>query len=119
MIFFTNNIIYNFDKIYLSTKKTEKLFFNKSLKSPKFYECLKLYQTISIKVEYPSQSFKSIIDLLIKIKNNTLHHIEIGVVFTSFSQKCSDKFLLSESISYHKIDSSIRNIPAEAFKGCK
>ncbi|KAK8893005.1 hypothetical protein M9Y10_030261 [Tritrichomonas musculus] len=76
-----------FESIFLSPKKTEKVFFNKLMKSSEFYECLNHYQHINIEVGYPSESFKSILDLAIKIHKKNHNKLIIGLVFTSFRKQ--------------------------------
>lgn len=124
MIFITNNIKNietcqksEFSQLVLKHDQTEQSFFNKSLKSSIFYECLNLYKNISIEIEYPSETFKSIIDLIIKIRNKNLKQMNIGIVFSSFSEPFPMK-CFSNDILYHRINSHIHAIPSEAFKEC-
>ena len=71
------------NEIRIKHYQTDQLFFNKSLKSPDFYNCLIIFKNIYIDIEYPSKLFMPISNLLIKIKNKNSLNIQIGIVFTS------------------------------------
>lgn len=57
-----------FDQIVIRSQKTDKLFCNHSLKMQTFHKCLSKYKDIYIMIEYPSSSFKPVIDLVSKSK---------------------------------------------------
>ena len=118
-LFIIKNNIKNpgFNNIVFQSSVTEKLFFNKSLKSPVFYKCLNKYKDVSFEMEHPSKSFKSISDLIIKIQSKKCKNIKITIVLSSFSEPLP-KICFSNNILYYRIDSSINAIPSEIFTGC-
>lgn len=107
MIFITNNIKnlinkntqqrhqnYEFSQLVLQPRNTEKLFFNKSLKSSDFLKFIGKYKSICIEINYSkSTSFNPIVELATKIQNKMKNQIKIGIIFTDFFFNDASSFL--------------------------
>ncbi|KAK8864991.1 hypothetical protein M9Y10_010519 [Tritrichomonas musculus] len=100
--------------ITFKPQKTEKIFFNKSLKSSNFIKFLSKYRHVSIEIDSSSSSFDQILDLVRKIKNRKIKYLKIGIVLSrTFSSKC-----FSDDISYHKFHTSVHVISHNRLENC-
>ncbi|KAK8839443.1 hypothetical protein M9Y10_031797 [Tritrichomonas musculus] len=105
-----------FDHILIQSEKVEKLYYNKSLISSDFHECLKKYRDIHVVIHYPISAFGAIVDLIIKIDSIIHKKMKIGIIFYSFPTPIPE-IAFSNEISYHIIDPSTKVITRDAFYG--
>ena len=97
--------------------KTEKLFVNKDIKSADFIKILGKYNDAFIEIDYTSDQFNAMLELVLKLQAKKVKNLKIGIVFSSFDKKMT-KSCFSKEISYHVIDPSVESIPSSAFRGC-
>ena len=111
-----SKIGYIFDQIEIKYIKTEMLFFNKSLNNSNFHKVLKNYKDITIDIQYPSESFESIISLVTKIQNKIIKHIKISIIFSSIDHfRRIRQYKEINRIYSYSLGSSIDTIPEEIF----
>ena len=105
----------SFKKLAIAPNYTSELYSNGSFKITPFINALKMFESISVYVVYPSENYKEILSNLSKLKNESLPQIKI-VMFFSGIKKIDDFYDINDIIDEIQIDSSVEAIGFQAFR---
>ena len=117
--FFIKKIIKNdarkpSDHLKMNFNETEKFFVQNAFKLTPFLNILRLYNTISIEILYPSKLYKSILTQLTCFKQSFTSKVIICVNISEMPEIP----LLDKAIDIVDIKYGIQKIPKQAFEGC-
>lgn len=104
------------DKIIISSSVIEMLYENYSLESTEFVNLINNFENIYFEVQYPTENYEPIYDLLLNIKEKNNLNFKI-LVSIQLDEQENKIFQYNKFINAVKLDSSINN-PKVSFEGC-